>query len=323
MPVTNGNLNEQASNTFFMHALEALSKGRLEVERPELLYAMTFPMESWDMGVESGNEYVSKFVDDWSGQAKIRARDSIDVPTMGMTTQKLTVQLFDYSISNALDDKTIQQSKILSRGGFSPDVMERMPKIANSAMKEAYERMLIFGDTIQDSAAAPHYPGFINNPNVDIATAAGQWATLDPEQIIADIQSALVAVIENSNTVSYANTILLPISQYNLIATTKAGARANDETILNYVRTQGLSPAASGGTIDIYPYRYLSEAGGAGVDRMIAYEKKPKNFFIANPVDFQIVRVIPTPYGMQYSYRGEISNLLIPYPNSMLYHDGI
>lgn len=323
MPTTNGNLGQQASaGAFYMHALEAQASGRLEVKRPDLLYPMTFPMESWENDIEAGNEYVSRFVDDWAGQAKMRARDSIDVPTMGMTTEKITVQLFEYAIANNIDHRTIKQGRILSRGGFSPDPMTRMPQIGNAAMKEAYEKMLIFGDTIQ-GASGSHYPGFLNNPNVDIQAAAGTWDTLDPEQLIADIQSALIAVIENSNTVHAANVILLPIAQYNLISTTKAGTRANDETILNYIRTQGLSPGINGGTIEVYPYRYLSEAGGAGVDRMIAYEKKPDNFFIVNPVDFEIVKVVDTPYGYTYSYSGEISNLLIPYPKSMIYHDGI
>lgn len=322
MSVTNGNLGAEAANTFFMHALEALLEGRLEVKRPNLLYPDTFPLESWDSNVASGMEYASKFVDDWAGQAKVRARDSIDISTMGMTTDKVTTQVFEYAIANNLDMRTINQGRILAQGGFSQDPTIRMPQIANAAIKEAYEKLLLFGDTIQDTGGS-QFAGFINNPVVTIGSATGVWSGLDEDQIIFDIQAALISVIENSNTVHSVTDVLMPQAQYNIIATTKAGSRANDETILNFVRTQGLAPERNGGTINIRPYRHLKGAGVGQVDRMIAYEKLPENFIIVNPVDFNVVNVIPKLFGFEYGYNAEISPLLLTYPRCMSYVDGI
>jgi hypothetical protein len=119
------------------------------------------------------------------------------------------------------------------------------------------------------------------------------------------------------------STLLLPIAQYAFISYAKAGVRANDETILNYIKRQGMAAELNGADIEVLPYVYLEDGGGVGIDRAIAYEKTSRNFMIGNPIDFQVAKVIPTLNGFDYKYNAEISNLQINYPTAIAYMDGI
>lgn len=319
---TQGGLGAQNSDTLFMHALEQLDAGKLEVLRPELKYPVTFPLESWRTNVRPGMEYLSKIFIDWQGRAQMLSREGIDFPMMGVRSNKLTVQIFEYAIGNTLSTKTLQQGEILAEKGFSEDPRTYMPQIANAAIKEAYERILLFGDTIQDGAGS-QYPGFLNFPGIDILSATGAWATLDAEQLIDNIRRLLIAPIENSKLVHKTSTLLLPIEQYALISYKKAGTRGNDETVLKYIKGQGMAAELNGADIEVIPYVYLEDGGGTGINRAIAYEKNARNFMIGNPIDFQVQKVIETLNGFDYKYNGEISNLQINYPTAIAYMDDI
>lgn len=319
---TQGGLGAQSSDTLRMHALEQLDDGKLEVLRPELQYPVTFPLESWRTNVRPGMEYLSKIFIDWQGRAQMLSREGIDFPMMGIRSNKLTVQIFEYAIGNTLSDKTLQQGAILAEQGFSEDPRTYMPQIGNLAIKESYERLLLFGDTIQDGVG-DQFPGFLNYPAVDVLSATAVWNTLDADQLIADLQRLLVAPIENSKLVHKTSTLLLPIEQYSFISYAKAGVRGNDETILNYIKRQGMAANLNRADIEVIPYVYLKDGGGASVDRAIAYEKTSRNFMIGNPVDFQVAKVVPTLNGFDYKYNAEISNLQINYPTAIAYMDGI
>lgn len=322
MGFNQGGLGAQNADTLYMHALEQLDQGKLEVLRPELKYPITFPLESWRTNVRPGMEYLSKIFMDWQGRAQMQSREAIDFPMMGIRSNKLTVQIYEYAIGNSLSDKTLEQGAILAEQGFSEDPRTYMPQIGSMAIKEAYEKLLLFGDTIQD-AVGSQFPGFLNYPSVDVLTATGGWETLDVEQVIDDIRRLLVAPIENSKMVHKVTALLLPIEQYAYISYAKAGVRGNDETILNYITKQGMAAKLNGGEIEVIPYVYLEDGGGTGIDRAIAYEKTGRNFMIGNPVDFQVKKVIPTLNGFDYKYNAEISNLQINYPTAIAYMDGI
>lgn len=319
---TQGGLGAQNSDTLFMHALEQLDEGKLEVLRPELQYPVTFPLESWRTNVRPGMEYLSKIFIDWQGRAQMLSREGIDFPMMGVRSNKLTVQIFEYAIGNTLSDKTLQQGAILSEQGFSEDPRTYMPQIGSVAIKEAYERLLLFGDTIQDGVG-DQFPGFLNYPGIDVLTSGAAWNTLDADQVIAEIQRLLVAPIENSKLVHKTSTLLLPIEQYSFISYAKAGVRGNDETILKYISSQGMAANLNRADIEVIPYVYLKDGGGSGIDRAIAYEKTSRNFMIGNPIDFQVAKVVPTLNGFDYKYNAEISNLQINYPTAIAYMDFI
>jgi hypothetical protein len=187
---------------------------------------------------------------------------------------------------------------------------------------------MLFGCAIDDGSGYYH-TGFLNNPNTPTGTVANggggnpEWSTKTPEEIIYDLQTAILSITVNTNYTMSATTVYLPEPQWHQIASTKAGDRANDETILSYVSKYGLPQLRNGGMIEIVPYHYLTGAGVGGTDRMIVCEKKSDNYIVANPIDFNIVQVQQVGYQVNYYYEYEISTLLQPWPQACAYFDGI
>jgi len=127
--------------------------------------------------------------------------------------------------------------------------------------------------------------GLITNPNVTKtnvpAGAAGftQWVSKSPDEILADINTALVSVWTASGFAIMSNRILLPPVQYGYISTAKV-SNAGNVSIKKYIEDNNLLEQNGGAKLEILPLKWAIGAGAGGtigtlntVDRMIVYTK--------------------------------------------------
>ncbi|MDF0543340.1 DUF2184 domain-containing protein [Sphingobium sp. H39-3-25] len=106
--------------------------------------------------------------------------------------------------------------------------------------------------------------GFINNPLATASTAAQTIIAGTPDQAVAVVNSALSSVEENTGETYQANTLAVPTSVYNSMA-----SRRMTETgmsLLNYVRENSVVP-----NLTIKKSRHLETAGASSTKRLIAY----------------------------------------------------
>jgi hypothetical protein len=121
------------------------------------------------------------------------------------------------------------------------------------------------------------WTGFINNASAPSAQVAADgtgstrtWSTKTPDQILRDINEALTAVETGTGETHIANTLALPTSSYNYIATTRVGQ--GDGTILAFLMANNVA----GESLTIVKSRELETAGTGGTKRMIAYDNNPQ-----------------------------------------------
>lgn len=124
--------------------------------------------------------------------------------------------------------------------------------------------------------------GLINNnavtPTNVVAGATGltTWASKTPDEILADVNTALNAVWAASAWAVIPRNILLPPAQYGSIAT-RPSTLAGSKSILMYLLENNLLARAGQGTLNILPLKWCigSGAGGTigtiGNDRMVVY----------------------------------------------------
>jgi hypothetical protein len=169
---------------------------------------------------------------------------------------------------------------------------------AYRAYQEFCERVALVGD------ASKNWTGLINNANVTATTAPvghgsapdTEWIQLNsktPDDIIADMNFVLSAVYVGSNTVELANTLLLPVAQFNYIATTRLGPNT-DISILDWFQKYNVYTAQTGQPVMIRVLRQLKDAGGAGVDRMVAYRRSPDVLKMHFPMPHRFLQVWQT-----------------------------
>lgn len=134
------------------------------------------------------------------------------------------------------------------------------------------------------------WTGFTNMAGVTSAQVAADgtgssrlWTSKTPDQILRDINAALTAVETGTSETSIADTLVLPTSAYNYIATTPR-ATGSDMTVLSYLRANNVY----GPNLTILKSRALETAGTGSTTRLVAYERSPQvlRFLLPGPHQF-------------------------------------
>ena len=166
-------------------------------------------------------------------------------------------------------------------------------------------------------------PGFINNANVGVYTvpsdgtgSSQKWKDKTPQLILRDMNALVNFVVAATNGRETPDTLLLPIAQYNYIATTQVGTY-NDKTILRFFLDN--SPYIK--TVD-----WLVELAGIGTssaDRMICYVRDEDHLTLEIPQPFE--QLSPEIHNMEYTVgcHSETAGTIIYYPASIAIGDGI
>lgn len=133
------------------------------------------------------------------------------------------------------------------------------------------------------------WTGFINNASAPSAQVANDgtgpsrlWSAKDADLILRDINEALTAVETGTGETHIANTLVLPTSRYNYIATQRIGD--TNATILSFL----LANNVAGESLTILKSRELETAGTGSTTRMVAYDRNPQvlRFLLPGPHQF-------------------------------------
>ncbi|HVI10214.1 MAG TPA: DUF2184 domain-containing protein [Candidatus Binatia bacterium] len=153
------------------------------------------------------------------------------------------------------------------------------------------------------------------------------WAQKSPDEILADVNSALSTNWQNAAWAVLPTRILIPPAQYGYIATAKVSLAGN-ESILQYILRNNLCATARGAKLEIYPVKWAIGAGVGGTigtighDRMIVYVKeKDRIRFPMTPI-----QRTPVQYDGIYhksTYFGRLGVMEVVYPETVGYYDGI
>lgn len=106
--------------------------------------------------------------------------------------------------------------------------------------------------------------GFINNPLATASTAGATLAAGTPDAAVTIVNDALTSVEVNTGETYQANTLALPTSVYNGLASRRM--TDTGKSLLSYIRENAVVP-----DLVIKKSRHLETAGSGGTKRLIAY----------------------------------------------------
>lgn len=156
---------------------------------------------------------------------------------------------------------------------------------ARRAYEEMVDRVALTGDTEKN------FQGLINNSSVDEAAATnGSWGTATTDEILQDVNDALLAVATGTLYTSVADTLLLSPGKMNFIATKRLGDTTM--TILEFLRQNNTYTAMTGRPLTIRTVRGLETAGTGGTEQMIAYRRDPQVLKLHIPMPHRFLPVI-------------------------------
>lgn len=257
---------------FIREELTAIAREVIRIEFPEYKARAMIPVKR---ETSPGKEYVEFKILQRTGRAKIVADYAKDFPAVGM------VGTAHIGRVRSLGDSfrySIQEIRAAAEARLSLNA--EFANAAKEAIIEQENQIAWFGD--EEHALY----GVFNNPNVPrLLAPAGvggiDWSLKTPNEIIADMNAVVNGVSENSLGIHKANVLLLPLSKYNLIASTPRSA-TSDTTILAWFLQNN-------------PYiqrvdwlNELETASSGGGAMAMAYVLDPRVLQLEIPQDFEI-----------------------------------
>jgi hypothetical protein len=220
---------------------------------------------------------------DQAGQAQYLAGAAFDMPYSSTKMAQTTLPFHLAGIGYEWNTQELQRAAKLGRALSSDKA---------GAAKLASDRFIY---TIAMTGKTPAGDaekggtGFVNNASAPSAQVANDgtgpsrlWSAKTADLILRDINEALTAVETGTGETHVANTLILPTSRYNYIATTRVGD--TNATILSFL----LANNVAGEGLTILKSRALELAGTGNSTRMIAYDNNPQvlKFHLPGPHQF-------------------------------------
>ena len=247
---------------FFARELERIKAQSYDTEYPELKSFSLIPI-STEAG--PGAEFITYQSFNSTGSAKVIASYADDLPRADVRGQEFTSPVRGIGCSYGYNIQEIRAAQMAGRS-----LTDRQSAAARLAHDQRVNYLAFFGDPNFDLG------GFFNNPNVPSTSVPAdgtggntEWIFKTPDQILRDMNLFANMIPVATLGVEYPTTMLLPIAQYTLVASTPRSPNS-DTTILQYfiennpyVKSVQMVPECAG-------------AGPLGTDIMMAYNQNPR-----------------------------------------------
>lgn len=167
---------------------------------------------------------------------------------------------------------------------------------------------------------------YSNVPNG--ASGNAKWSTKTPDEILADLNAAIISTWAASGYAVMPNRCLLPPAAFGYISTVKVSSAGN-VSILKYLLENNVLKASGKGELSIFPAKWLVGAGAGGTigtdgnyNRFVIYTKEKQ--YVRFPAT--MLQRTPVQYTSIYhacTYYCRIGVTEVVYPETISYRDGI
>lgn len=296
-------------NAFFNRQLEHIKAKTYDTKYKNLKAVGLIPVSN---EAPAGADFITFRSFTAVGMAKIIADYAKDFPRVDVYGTEQSVKIRSIGDSYGYSIKEIRRAAM---AGTNLD--QKRAQFARRAIDELVDSIAWNGDSNSGLNGLINYPGITSATIPNDGTGSSKtWATKTPDQIVRDVTAMINAVWIPTNGREVPDTILLPMAQYNLIAT-KRMADGSDVTILKYL----MSNLPYINTIEWLPE--LAGAGANGADRAIIYVRDAEHLTLEVPQPFE---QFPAELeGMEYTIacHAETAGVVVYYPQSVAYADGI
>lgn len=245
------------------------------------------------------------------GLAKIIADYAHDFPRVDVYGTEETAKIRGVGTSYGYSIKEIRSSQM---AGKSLD--QRRANFARRANDEKVNSVAFSGDSEFGLQGLIDYPGITEYTVPNGTSGTTPWTTKTPDEIVADLTGMVNAIVDTTNGREAPDTLLLPIAQYNYIANTRMTG-GDTTTILTFFLDN--NPYIN--TVDWIVE--LKGAGASGGDRMMMYANDSEHLTLEMPQMFE--QFDPQQKGMEFEIpcHSETAGVIVYYPLSVSYGDGI
>ena len=303
---------DQNAALFMTRELEALEAEIYRFKERELVYRALIPVSNRD---NPGAEAITYRMYGRVGMAKVITDYAQDLPRADVYGTSVTQSVRSLGLSVGYNHQEIRAAMM---AGVSLETEKSAAQ--RRGIREKEHQIAFHGDPTTGIA------GFLDNPNIPTLAAPNggggtpDWASKTAAEIMTDIRSMVSTIKNQSKGVHKPDTLLLPSTQYDIIAATPR-SDLSDTTILDHI----LNNPKSFGLSTIEPlYTELTSAFTGGTeDGAVCYEKSRENFELRIPMELQTYPMQER--GLELIVPGEsrIGGVVVRYPLAFLFFTGI
>ncbi|OEZ02313.1 MULTISPECIES: major capsid family protein [Stenotrophomonas] len=301
----------QAALGFVVAQTSIIEPGIYRTVYPSVQYRDLVPVDT------SGSEFatsVTYYSSDQYGKAGWINGNADDIPKAGTTRAQHQTGVHTAGIGYGFGWEEIGRAQLLGINLQSDDAAA-----ARQASEEMVDRVALLGDDTKG------FTGLFNAAGVTpVAAPTGSWdVNTDTQLIVNTLNQALINVFNGTNTASMADTLLMPWSKYQLIATRKMSDNS-DMTVLQWFLANNIYTVQFGRPLTVRGQRGLDTAGVGGTTRLVAYRK-----------DAQVMKMhVPMPHRFLPAWQSgplrwdipgvmRLGGLDVRLPKEVVYLDGI
>jgi hypothetical protein len=228
--------------------------------------------------------------------------------------------VFPYEISLTVKFIDIQRSDLLGRS---------LEQLYDDGIRLDYDKYMDI-NTYRGQARYGTY-GLVNDPAVtaaqvaDGASGGTEWSGKTPDEILTDVNDAIVAcwAAAEYDQEAIPNHVLIPPRQYADIVARKV-SEAGNVSILTYLLDNNIAKQ-KGVSLFIGDCRFCAGAGTGATDRMVVYVQKKR--FVSESVLVPLARVMTQPSARTATYDSlyvaNVGTVIKHYLEPFRYADGI
>ena len=308
---------QQVAFNYVVNQTTAIESQVVRIQYPDVQYPDLVPVDT-----ATGNEWVKSityFSADMMGRADWFHHTALDVPLAELSREK-----FERGIEMAAIGYRYTLEEVASAMN-TPGLNLTADKAA--ACRRAYEE---FVDNLALRGSVPKaMQGLINSSLVTATTApadgtgsATTFASKTNDQVIRDLNSAMMGIAQGTNWLYYADTILLPPAV--LVGMAGRMIPYSSMTLLDWIKQYNVLTVQTGRPITLAGVRGLETAGLGGISRMVAYRRDPQVLKMWIPMPHRFLPVWqrgPLVFDVPGSFR--LGGVEIRMPAAIRYLDGV
>ncbi len=262
-------------SAFFERQLESVESRLYEKKFRELKYRQLIPISNRD---PEGAENITYYFYTKVGMSKIISNPSDDLPRSDVFAERFTQAVHVHGTSFGYSTQELRAARMSN----TPLEMFKVDA-ARRSIREKESDITWQGDTNHNMI------GIFANPNIpniqaplDGTSTGRAWTDKTPDEIINDIRLVTSGIRQATNGVHEADTLLLDINHYDIIANTPRST-FSDTTILEFIT----KPGNSFGLSLVAWLTELTGQGTGGSEMIMAYERDPEVLELRIPMEMR------------------------------------
>lgn len=300
---------DEVETAFLRRQTEFVKSKSYDVKHKILKAATLIPVST---EIPSGARTFTYTIFDMIGQSKIVSDYANDFPRVDITGEEKTGML--KSMGNSFG-YSIDELRAAQMAGI--DLNTRRATASRKSIDQLTNSIAWNGNTDHNLKGLIDFPGTTEYTVPNDGTGVSKtWSTKTPDQIVRDVMGMVNAIMVPTNGVEQPDTLILPLLQYNYIASQRM-TDGDSKTILTFI-------------LENNPYinridwvDELTTAGAGNTARMMAYSMDEDTLTLEMPQPYEVFGPQQKSMEFVFTAHAKTGGTVVYYPLAIAYGDGI